>query len=198
MEGPRGNSGCPVGLVRPGWERRQRNSVGKGPIAMRKNFVLTLTGADRIGIVESLTKVLLDRGGNVETSRMARLGGEFAVLMLVSLPEEQLADLDGDLAGLVARGYKVTTATTGQIDAESQPGGLLPDRGPRRRPRGDHPPGGALPLPTRNQRRVDGHGHDPRPDQRRPAVHHDRDGSPCRRTSPARTGRPASKPSVTR
>ncbi len=90
---------------------------------MRKNFVLTLTGADRIGIVESLTKILLDRGGNVETSRMARLGGEFAVLMLVSLPEEQFADLDGDLAGLVARGYKVTTATTGQIDAESQPGG---------------------------------------------------------------------------
>ena len=53
---------------------------------MKRNFVLTLTGPDRIGIVDRVTGLLLDRGGNVETSRMARLGGEFAVLMLVSLP----------------------------------------------------------------------------------------------------------------
>ena len=54
---------------------------------MRKNIVFTLTGTDRTGLVEEITKLLLDLGGNVETSRMARLGGEFAVLMLVSIPE---------------------------------------------------------------------------------------------------------------
>ena len=79
---------------------------------MQRNFVLTLTGPDRIGIVEEMTRLLLDRGGNVETSRMARLGGEFAILMLVSLPEGRSADLDKGLEGLTARGYKVTTTPT--------------------------------------------------------------------------------------
>ena len=51
---------------------------------MQRNLVLTLTGPDRIGIVEGVTKLLVDRDGNVEMSRMARLGGEFAILMLVS------------------------------------------------------------------------------------------------------------------
>jgi glycine cleavage system transcriptional repressor len=50
---------------------------------MRNHLVYTLTGSDRIGIVEEVTKMLLDHGGNVETSRMVRLGGEFAMLMLV-------------------------------------------------------------------------------------------------------------------
>jgi glycine cleavage system transcriptional repressor len=81
---------------------------------MRTNIVFTLTGPDRIGIVESVTRMFLDHGGNVETSRMARLGGEFVMLMLVSLPEEQSAGLDRDMEALVARGYKVTTSRTEQ------------------------------------------------------------------------------------
>jgi glycine cleavage system transcriptional repressor len=71
---------------------------------MPQSFVLTLTGRDRVGIVEELTRAVLERGGNVEASRMARLGGEFAVLMLVTAP----ASLD--LEGLASRGYKVLVA----------------------------------------------------------------------------------------
>jgi glycine cleavage system transcriptional repressor len=91
---------------------------------MPSNFVLTLTGPDRIGIVDRVTGLLLDRGGNVETSRMARLGGEFAILMLVSMPAERVAGLDGDLESLTAQGYKVTTTPTEQIRAEAHPGWL--------------------------------------------------------------------------
>ena len=79
---------------------------------MQKNFVLTVTGPDRIGIVERVTGLLFAQGGNVETSRMARLGGEFAILMLVSMPADRVAGLDADLAALVADGYKVTTTAT--------------------------------------------------------------------------------------
>lgn len=79
---------------------------------MRANIVLTLTGKDRIGIVEEITEVLLKQGGNVENSRMARLGGEFAVLMLVSLPAEHVDGLEKSLAALTAQGYKVTTSRT--------------------------------------------------------------------------------------
>ena len=89
---------------------------------MQTNFVLTLTGPDRIGIVEEVTGLLLGLGGNVETSRMAHLGGEFAMLMLVSLPSDRFAGLDDGLSGLASRGYKVTTTRAGRTHAESHPG----------------------------------------------------------------------------
>src|SRR3954471_381052 len=92
--------------------------------AMPTNFVLTLTGPDRIGIVDEVTGLLLERGGNVETSRMARLGGEFAGLILVSMPAERCAGLEQSLEGLAARGYKVTTTTTGGTYAETHAGWL--------------------------------------------------------------------------
>jgi len=91
---------------------------------MRTNIVLTLSGTDRPGIVEDLTKMLLDHGGNVETSRMARLGGEFAVLMLVSMPDEQLSKLDKGIKNLKNQGFKVTTTRTGQGYAEARAGRL--------------------------------------------------------------------------
>lgn len=91
---------------------------------MRTNIVFTLTGPDKVGIVESVTKMFLDHGGNVESSRMARLGGEFAILMLVSLPEERSAGLDSDMDALVAQGYKITTGLTGEKDVGARPGWL--------------------------------------------------------------------------
>src|SRR3954468_5929059 len=91
---------------------------------MQRNIVLTLTGPDRVGIVDRVTGLLLDRGGNVETSRMARLGGEFAILMLVSLPAERFAGLDEGLKRLTAQGYKVTTTQAERTYAEAHPGWL--------------------------------------------------------------------------
>jgi glycine cleavage system transcriptional repressor len=55
---------------------------------------------------------------------MARLGGEFAILMLVSMPAEQFASLDSDLESLAARGYKATTTPAEQTYAEAHPGWL--------------------------------------------------------------------------
>jgi glycine cleavage system transcriptional repressor len=89
---------------------------------MQTTFVLTLTGPDRIGIVDEVTGLLLERNGNVEVSRMARLGGEFAVLMLVSMPEARFAGLEEGLGRLTARGYKVTVAPARQTHAEGHPG----------------------------------------------------------------------------
>jgi glycine cleavage system transcriptional repressor len=91
---------------------------------MQKTFVLTLTGPDRIGFVEKVTGLLLERGGNVETSRMARLGGEFAILMLVSMPAEQFSSLENDLEILAGSGHKVTTTPAEQTYAEAHPGWL--------------------------------------------------------------------------
>jgi glycine cleavage system transcriptional repressor len=75
---------------------------------MRTDIVLTVTGPDRVGIVEEVTGTLLDLDGNVEASRMARLGGEFAILSLVALPEDRVESVASAFEGLVARGYRVT------------------------------------------------------------------------------------------
>ncbi len=91
---------------------------------MRNNLVFTLTGPDRIGIVEEVTQLLLEHDGNVETSRMVRLGGEFAILMLVSIPTDQIASLNKDVESLIAEGYKVTTSRTDQTYADQHRGWL--------------------------------------------------------------------------
>ena len=79
---------------------------------MRNNLVITLTGHDRIGIVDQITKVVLEYHGNVEASRMARLGGEFAMLMLVSAPTEQFEQLQQAVLDLKNQGYIVVTCQT--------------------------------------------------------------------------------------
>ena len=79
---------------------------------MPKNIALTLTGRDKVGIVDNVTSVIAKRDGNVEASRMARLGGEFAMLMLVTLPDKALDNLDKDFQQLRGEGYQVTLLQT--------------------------------------------------------------------------------------
>ena len=47
---------------------------------------------------------------------MARLGGEFAMLFLVSVPPGKLEDLMQDVSALREEGYAVTTRETGEGD----------------------------------------------------------------------------------
>ncbi|VAW67203.1 Glycine cleavage system transcriptional antiactivator GcvR [hydrothermal vent metagenome] len=51
---------------------------------MNQSLVITAIGEDRPGIVNELSRTLLDAGLNIEDSRMSVLGGEFAVMLLVS------------------------------------------------------------------------------------------------------------------
>ncbi len=78
---------------------------------MNTGIVITLTGPDRVGIVEEVTRITLALGGNVETSRMARLGGEFAVLMLVSTSADDSA-VEAAFEALTTQGYRLTVSRT--------------------------------------------------------------------------------------
>ncbi len=51
---------------------------------MPKKLVITALGADRPGIVNELSDALCSNKLNIEDSRMSVLGGEFAILLLVS------------------------------------------------------------------------------------------------------------------
>ena len=50
----------------------------------RKHLLITSMGTDRVGIVEEISEWIFQNGGNIEESRMSRLGAEFASLILVS------------------------------------------------------------------------------------------------------------------
>jgi len=51
------------------------------------HVAVTAVGADRPGIVAAVSRVLYDVGGNIEDSRMAILGGHFAMVLIVALPD---------------------------------------------------------------------------------------------------------------
>lgn len=89
---------------------------------MRQHIVLTASGKDRPGIVEQVTKLLVDHDANVEASRMARLGGEFAILMLVSIPQGSLDELLGALDELKSGGFDVHSRFTESGDTLVAPG----------------------------------------------------------------------------
>ena len=53
-------------------------------MAEKNYLVLTAVGPDRPGLVNEISSLVLAAGANLEDSRMAILGGEFALLILVS------------------------------------------------------------------------------------------------------------------
>jgi glycine cleavage system transcriptional repressor len=53
---------------------------------MKKFFLLTAFGKDRPGIVAGVARVLYELGANIEDATMTRLGGEFTMMLITSLP----------------------------------------------------------------------------------------------------------------
>ncbi len=73
-----------------------------------EELVLTSIARDRPGLVERLAGVVAEHSGNWIDSSMARLGGEFAGILRVSVPRASVAALEAALAGLADEGIDVT------------------------------------------------------------------------------------------
>ena len=70
-------------------------------MATQKTFlVLSALGEDHPGIVNHLSKVILDHGASIEDSRMTVLGGEFAVMLLVEGKWNALAKIENAIPEL--------------------------------------------------------------------------------------------------
>jgi glycine cleavage system transcriptional repressor len=61
-----------------------KHTMNKVSNKVTQLVVISAVGTDRTGVVNDLSKVILDCGGNIEESRMTALGSEFAMLLLVS------------------------------------------------------------------------------------------------------------------
>ena len=91
---------------------------------MKKNLVIGLIGHDRVGLVDDLTKLVVDVHGNIEASRMAHLGGEFAILMYIILPSESVDDLTSSVNQLTDEGFRVIVTETKHSDPSKYVGWL--------------------------------------------------------------------------
>lgn len=64
---------------------------------MSNHLVISAVGNDKPGIVQELTKQILDSGCNIQDSRMTILGGEFAIILLISGNWNAIAKVEDSL-----------------------------------------------------------------------------------------------------
>jgi glycine cleavage system regulatory protein len=83
------------------------------------SLILTVIGPDRPGLVRALSEAVAARGGSWLESRMARLAGQFAGIVLVEAPES----LTEDLRGLESQGLRIVVqgGTAGPATLAAEP-----------------------------------------------------------------------------
>lgn len=86
-----------------------------------KAFVLSMVGADRAGLVDALSEVVVEHGGTWDRSEMAELAGLFAGVVLVRVPADRAEAFRDGLAPLRERG--LLDVTVHAVDAEPEPDG---------------------------------------------------------------------------
>jgi glycine cleavage system regulatory protein len=79
---------------------------------MRDMLVLTVSGPDRPGLVEALAAKLAGVGANWEESRMARLAGQFAGILLVTVERARTDELVAALRGKDIGGLHISVHST--------------------------------------------------------------------------------------
>ncbi len=75
-----------------------------------KHLVISAVGKDRPGIVNDLSKSIVDAGCNIEDSRMTVLGGEFALIVLISGSWSAVAKLETQVPALAKKLDLIVTA----------------------------------------------------------------------------------------
>lgn len=81
-----------------------------------ESFVLTIIGADRAGLVEALSEIVVEHGGSWQRSQMTELAGMFAGMALVEVPQERAEAFRTALAPLHDRGLMDVTLRAAATD----------------------------------------------------------------------------------
>lgn len=80
---------------------------------MSTSIVITVVCDDHPGIVESLSQVLIDHGGNWAESSMMSLAGKFAGILLVQVPGKQADAFLAALRALESQGMQIVAQRSG-------------------------------------------------------------------------------------
>ena len=81
-------------------------------------LILTVIGSDRPGLVGAISRVVSDHDANWEASHMARLGGRFAGILQVVVPDDRAESLTKSLEELGPAGLKVTVERDVEVAGE--------------------------------------------------------------------------------
>lgn len=85
-------------------------------------LVLTIVGPDRPGLVDAVASLVTAHQGNWLESRMSRLGGQFAGILRVEVPEAQQLALGQAMQSLRDKGLAVVVVTdaSGRVAGEGR------------------------------------------------------------------------------
>lgn len=87
---------------------------------MKHTLVMTILGADRSGLVRSIAAIVADHKGNWQESRMARLAGQFAGILRVECPDEQIDALSQALSNLESQGIRINIMREPSVAADDR------------------------------------------------------------------------------
>ncbi len=98
------------------WRRFCEPANANKDMTTQKTFlVISALGEDHPGIVNQLSKTILEHGCNIEDSRMTVLGGEFAAILLVEGKWNTLAKIENSLPELERQlGMTIISKRTGE------------------------------------------------------------------------------------
>jgi len=87
---------------------------------MKEHLIISAMGSDRPGLVNDLSKIILQADGNIDESRMTVLAGEFAIILKVSGNHEALSDLEQQLTDKLPQIGLQHISKLSHIDASGQ------------------------------------------------------------------------------
>lgn len=106
-----------------------------GNVTAVRNVALSAVGRDRPGIVAAVTGVLAEHGGNLQGSTMSTLQGQFAIVLIVAVPEGvDAATIESDLQPVAEQFDLLVAARTlhgddgADVPGADVPGDDSPDR----------------------------------------------------------------------
>ena len=81
------------------------------------HLIISAFGADKPGIVSHLTGTITTHGGNIEESRMMKLGSDFTTMILVSVSAEWTESLTVALGGIQGLQISIQKTSPFSMDA---------------------------------------------------------------------------------
>jgi glycine cleavage system transcriptional repressor len=81
------------------------------------HIIISAFGADKPGIVSHLTGTITTHGGNIEESRMMKLGSDFTTMILVSVSAEWTESLTVALGGIQGLQISIQKTSPFSMDA---------------------------------------------------------------------------------
>jgi glycine cleavage system transcriptional repressor len=90
-----------------------------------QQLAVTAVGADRPGIVAAVSRVLHERGGNLQDSAMTILGGHFAIVLLVATDDDPDELRDALAAATRELGLSISVSRADGTRDQTDPSHLL-------------------------------------------------------------------------